>query len=391
MPQEYALQGPQIEPNASYWFTCEGEDKCCLPPHPVTFSELTARTELPGVDHFPEYPDPDIAEGQEIITQELQELRDLEQFRDEPNMISSSQPGRERCPVSLFLQLRQQQIGATINTARESGPVIRTGRELARFFENNTPGESHRQALSYLIGQTGFSPPRQALIWAGLDITVYSALSAAWYYKWLSPRRLTSRRPRPVEVDPNLNVLFDFAPNSTNSDDLPPRQTIPGRPAIPPRPIVSPFPPNNPGTPRHPAYPSGHSTYAGAASEYMSFFFPDFRQQFDHLADNAGLARLWAGIHYRSDHLAGLCLGRTVARLVIEQMRQSGIGVVLGDPEMSPPDVAELETRRDAFKATICCNDDPPNPKPICQPMCPVTFTEPPEEIGPDKRQSVVG
>ena len=47
----------------------------------------------------------------------------------------------------------------------------------------------------------------------------------------------------------------------------------------------------SPGTPRHPAYPSGHSTYSGAASEILSFFFPDYRADLDRLADNIGIAR----------------------------------------------------------------------------------------------------
>lgn len=63
-------------------------------------------------------------------------------------------------------------------------PVIRTGRELARYFEEETPGLAHRLALTQLLSQQMWSPPRQALAWAALDITIYSALLAAWHYKW---------------------------------------------------------------------------------------------------------------------------------------------------------------------------------------------------------------
>lgn len=109
------------------------------------------------------------------------------------------------------------------------------------------------------------------------------------------------------------------------------------------------------GTPRHPAYPSGHSTYAGAASELLKFFFgttPVFAgaqpsrgtgnapppnnvgKELDNMADNIGLGRMWAGIHWRSDHEAGLELGRTVARLVLRQLMD--MGIVLCPPERKP-------------------------------------------------------
>ncbi|MGH8897917.1 MAG: hypothetical protein ACRDZ4_13070 [Egibacteraceae bacterium] len=39
-----------------------------------------------------------------------------------------------------------------------------TGRELARWFERDTPGLSHRHALNFLMPDTGWSPPFQALL-----------------------------------------------------------------------------------------------------------------------------------------------------------------------------------------------------------------------------------
>jgi hypothetical protein len=123
----------------------------------------------------------------------------------------------------------------------------------------------------------------------------------------------------------------------------------------------------SPGTPRHPSYPSGHSTYAGAASELLSWFFPDYREELNRLADNAGMARLWAGIHYRSDHIQGRRLGRTVACLVIDQLSRSHIprtpdecvvscpGARLPpngpcDPPPAPDDIDDARNARDE-----CC------------------------------------
>jgi len=69
---------------------------------------------------------------------------------------------------------------------------------------------------------------------------------------------------------------------------------------IAPRPVNS-FP--TPGTPRHPAYPSGHSTYSAAAAFTLIAFFPQYAEDLLRLADNTGVARLWAGVHWRSDHI----------------------------------------------------------------------------------------
>ena len=87
--------------------------------------------------------------------------------------------------------------------------------------------------------------------------------------------------------------------------------------AIAPRPANS-FP--TPGTPRHPAYPSGHSTYSAAAAFTLIAFFPQYAEDLLRLADNTGVARLWAGVHWRSDHPFGQLVGRAVAKLIINQL-----------------------------------------------------------------------
>jgi membrane-associated phospholipid phosphatase len=349
--RDYRLSGPQVEPESSYW------NRCPLP-RPITLEELTARTDdLKSPDFFPPFPsDPAVVRG------EFDELLDLQRRRDDPTQVVSTEPGRERLPISLFSQLRPPPLrgGGIVNMAREdSFPVFFTGSELARFFENNTPGLAHRHALNYLIHDTNWSPPRQALVWAALDITIYSALNAAWYYKWLSPREDVVRRQRPIEyaIDrglanlggedrpDRLTVLYDRAPNTTGSGSNGLRPDFP--------PVSAPFIPNSPGTPRHPAYPSGHSTYGAAASELLSFFFPDYRRELDFLADNTGIARLWAGIHWRSDHVAGMQLGRTVACLVIEQLRRIGIPLIppRRSPKETPPPRTLLQQQADKFAA----------------------------------------
>lgn len=283
---------------------------------------------------------------------------DLQRRRNDPTQVTSTRPQRERLPLSLFLQVRPAPLrgGGIVNMARQdSFPVFFTGGELARFFENNTPGLAHRHALNYLIHDTNWSPSRQALVWSALDLTIYSALNAAWYYKWLSPRDNTSRRQRPIEyaidngfadtdeddADDRFTVLFDRAVNTTGTDSDGHRPNFPA---------VANFINSSPGTPRHPAYPSGHSTYGAAASELLSFFFPDYRRELEFLADNTGIARLWAGIHWRSDHVSGQRLGRAVACLMIKQLRMIGIPLVppTRPDNERPPSRATLQAQADA-------------------------------------------
>jgi hypothetical protein len=162
------------------------------------------------------------------------------------------------------------------------GPaVIETGRQLARFFENEPPGQPLRHALDALLPTpkpgTGppyftWSPPLTMLAYVALDIALYSAQLAAWYYKFRGGPNIQFR-PRPIEVDPSIDVLYDRQLNDTQSGDGP----------------LRPLPVPSPGTPRHPAYPSGHAVTYGAGAQLLSAFFPDLRAQFDKLADNGSM------------------------------------------------------------------------------------------------------
>jgi PAP2 superfamily len=327
-PQKYELKGPQIEPAASYWNHCPS-------------LRVVEIDRLKGI-RFDPYP-----VGEATLVGEIEELVYLSARRDDPKSLVGDfqgRPGTKRLAVSRFLNdpaFRPPPLGSVAPVRANDQPLLQTGRGLARYYESETPGINHRQALAGLLRKVSWSPPRQALAWAALDITLASSLMAAWYHKWISGVG-TSFRPRPVECYLNLSVLYD------NPDEL--------NPMIPPCP-----PPDEPGkrfsrgTPRHPAYPSGHSTYAGAGSEILSWFFPKEKAEFDKLADNIGMARLWAGIHWRSDHVEGVKLGRAVARLVIEDLEKSGIEFPAPKPPpcnmaFGAPDITILQGRADEFK-----------------------------------------
>ena len=224
---------------------------------------------------------------------DIRELIELEGLRTEENKIASQTINRVRKPLSIFL-LDGNLDNKFYKEHKVADSHIKTGENLARRFENDTTLLGGWMALNYLLAEVKKPPTEQAFIWAALSMAVNSALLAAWHYKWMEPS--TRLKPRPSEVYPKLTVLY-----KTDKED---------------------------GNPRHPSYPSGHSTVGGATSAVLKYFFGNEKHssfctdrsintELDNLADNAGLARMWAGIHYRADHEFGLALGAAVAELVL--------------------------------------------------------------------------
>ena len=72
------------------------------------------------------------------------------------------------------------------------------------------------------------------------------------------------------------------------------------------------------GVPNFPAYVSGHSTYSGAAARLLSYLFPAYTVDFEAMAEEAAMSRLYAGIHYRKDSMVGLDLGHDVGDHLVE-------------------------------------------------------------------------
>jgi membrane-associated phospholipid phosphatase len=86
------------------------------------------------------------------------------------------------------------------------------------------------------------------------------------------------------------------------------------------------------GKPNHPSYPSGHSCISSSAAEVLSSFFPKDRAQLQAMVTEAGLSRMYGGIHYRFDIEAGQVLGRSVAQFAIAADR-SGRSVLTPDDD----------------------------------------------------------
>jgi hypothetical protein len=88
-------------------------------------------------------------------------------------------------------------------------------------------------------------------------------------------------------------------------------------------------------TPAFPSYISGHSTFSAAAAAVLDSLYgnnftftdpgdpsealaPRHFSSFDQAAAEAGMSRIWGGIHYMSDNLGGLLVGGEVGRYVAQ-------------------------------------------------------------------------
>jgi hypothetical protein len=72
------------------------------------------------------------------------------------------------------------------------------------------------------------------------------------------------------------------------------------------------------GLPNFPAYPSGHSTFSAASATVLGYLFPEWAEEFDAMAAEAGISRLYGGIHYPSDIDQGKAHGERIGLRVLE-------------------------------------------------------------------------
>lgn len=169
------------------------------------------------------------------------------------------------------------------------------------------------------------------------------ALKACWYQKWVFHRRL---RPEAYgglvhnkitkNIDAPINDLI------LNSNAIVESFNKFGTYLLPQA-----YPEGAPG---HPAYPSGHATVAGACATILKAWFEEttpvsnpvtttsdglsripyngslsLRGEINKLAMNQSIGRLFAGIHYRSDALAGMLLGEEVAIGILREVAQLSV------------------------------------------------------------------
>ncbi|HEX2094454.1 MAG TPA: phosphatase PAP2 family protein [Longimicrobiaceae bacterium] len=173
------------------------------------------------------------------------------------------------------------EFGRDLRELRDLGHT-RTVRQAdtARRWATDAPSTGWNLFVEEEVARRGMTPLREARAHALVSVAMYDAFVACWdakFHYWLA---------RPVTLAPEIPTVF--------------------------------------ATPPFPSYPSGHSTISSAAAEVLAELFPDAAGHYRERAEEASLSRVWAGVHYRFDVLAGEELGRRVGRAVVEHARRDG-------------------------------------------------------------------
>jgi len=165
-------------------------------------------------------------------------------------------------------------------------------KRLAKFWEAG-PGTAlpagvwNRVAIAYVRNKS-LSVPRQTRLFAMLNVAMADAGAASWNAKF----QTGWWDPRPINAIRDLGLDTHWEPYL--------------------------------GTPLFPSYPSGTSNYSGAAGEVLAHAFPADAKMWRRRANEAGMSRLWGGVHWRIDVEQGLKMGRKVGGLVVERARRDG-------------------------------------------------------------------
>ncbi|HEU4327049.1 MAG TPA: vanadium-dependent haloperoxidase [Roseiflexaceae bacterium] len=207
------------------------------------------------------------------------------------------------------------------------------------------PGHDPNNPYRTYTRQGPFITFGNADIQALLGLVANLALRAQWYQKWLVHRRL-----RPEEFGGRVHTTKSGGPsfpvnsellNSAVLNQVRTRNDALDGSGTGTYLLSQAYPE---GSPTHPSYGSGHSVYIGAGVTLLKAFYKvdttisspvqpsadgstlvgytgsalRIDDELDKLAMNVGIGRLFAGIHYRSDHATALRQGELVAIRVLQ-------------------------------------------------------------------------
>ncbi len=141
------------------------------------------------------------------------------------------------------------------------------------------PGHWNHIAADY-IRPAGFSEVRAARTLALVNMALHDAAVGCWEAKYVY------FNPRPSQLDPDLKTPL--------------------------------------GLPNFPAFTSGHSTFSASAATVLSYVFPEKAAELAAMRDEAGISRLYGGIHYRADIDAGKDHGTRIGGYTVRFARQDG-------------------------------------------------------------------
>jgi hypothetical protein len=143
------------------------------------------------------------------------------------------------------------------------------------------PGHWNFIAQPY-IRKADWSEVRAARAFAILNMALHDAAVGCWETKYFY------FNPRPSQMDPELKSVI--------------------------------------GLPNFPSYTSGHSTFSGSAATVLSYLFPNGTADFEAMAQEASMSRLYGGIHYRSDLEVGKAHGQRIGGYSVSFARTDGAG-----------------------------------------------------------------
>jgi membrane-associated phospholipid phosphatase len=141
------------------------------------------------------------------------------------------------------------------------------------------PGHWNAIASEY-VREARLSEVRAARVYAMLNMALHDVSIGCWDTK------MKNFNPRPSQLDPSIKTMI--------------------------------------GLPNFPAYPSGHSTYSAAAATTLGAIFPQGAATFRAMAEEAGISRLYGGIHYPSDIREGKAHGDRIGGWVLNYFKADG-------------------------------------------------------------------
>lgn len=254
-----------------------------------------------------------------------------------------------------WLGVQNGQPPATAATFDSTTRYIRNGRDLAEYVHTDYSFQAFSIAAQILLSfgaaalddanpyktsgrQAGFATFGSPHVHDLVARVAALALKAAWYQKWQLHRRI-----RPEEYAGRLHNHINRAAKYPLPDSLFSSLALPavfskyGSYLLP---MAYPE-----GCPVHPAYPGGHATIAGACTTVLKAFFNEsfvipnpvvasddglslqpftsaqltIGTELNKLASNIAYGRDTAGVHWRTDEIAGLQLGEAVALSVLTE------------------------------------------------------------------------
>jgi hypothetical protein len=195
-----------------------------------------------------------------------------------PAEVASLEPGPPPSTSSAEMKADLAAVkNATENLTREQLAIALNWNDGAG---TSTPPGHWNAIASEHVRDARMSEVRAARVFALLNMAMHDVAVGCWDAK------MKNFNPRPSQLDPSIKTMI--------------------------------------GLPNFPAYPSGHSTFSAAAATTLGAIFPQASATFNAMADEAGLSRLYGGIHYPSDITQGRAHGVRIGAWVLNYFKADG-------------------------------------------------------------------